>query len=85
MRMLADRFAPATVETADAAGWNADALEAQAFAYLAIRTLHGLPLTFPTTTGVTRPLAGGRVAHGGEARVRLRDPADNGPAAATGM
>src|SRR5262249_56006513 len=51
MRMLAERLAPAPVETAGAVGWSADALEAQAFAYLAVRTLKGLPLTFPTTTG----------------------------------
>jgi anhydro-N-acetylmuramic acid kinase len=56
-RMLAECLSPATVETADAVGWSADALEAQAFAYLAARTLHGLPSTFPTTTGV-RPLTG---------------------------
>ena len=42
-----------------AAGWSADALEAQAFAYLAVRCLRGLPITFPTTTGVPRPLTGG--------------------------
>lgn len=59
MKMLGARLAPATVETADAAGWNADALEAQAFAFLAVRSLRGLPLTFPTTTGVTAPMAGG--------------------------
>jgi anhydro-N-acetylmuramic acid kinase len=40
-------------------GWSADALEAQAFAYLAVRTVKGLPITFPGTTGVARPLAGG--------------------------
>jgi len=62
MKMLAERLKPATVETADAAGWSADALEAQAFAYLAVRTLKGLPLTFPTTTGVAAPMAGGVVA-----------------------
>jgi anhydro-N-acetylmuramic acid kinase len=62
MRMLADRLSPATVETADAAGWSADALEAQAFAYLAVRTLRGLPLTFPTTTGVAQPIPGGVLA-----------------------
>jgi anhydro-N-acetylmuramic acid kinase len=62
MRMLADRLKPATVETADAAGWSADALEAQAFAYLAVRTLNRMPITFPTTTGAARPLAGGVVA-----------------------
>jgi anhydro-N-acetylmuramic acid kinase len=59
MRMLAERLAPAGVETAGAVGWSADALEAQAFAYLAVRALKGLPLTFPTTTGVPRPLPGG--------------------------
>ncbi len=59
MRMLAERLAPAPVETAGAVGWSADALEAQAFAYLAVRTLKGLPLTFPTTTGAPRPLPGG--------------------------
>src|SRR5437667_184808 len=59
MRMLAERLAPAQVETAGAVGWSADALEAQAFAYLAVRTLKGLPLTFPTTTGAPRPLTGG--------------------------
>jgi anhydro-N-acetylmuramic acid kinase len=62
MRMLAERLAPATVETADAIGWSADAMEAQAFAYLAVRTLRGLPITFPTTTGAPAPMAGGLVA-----------------------
>jgi anhydro-N-acetylmuramic acid kinase len=62
MRMLGERLQPATVETADAAGWSADALEAQAFAYLAVRALRGLPLTFPTTTGVSEPTTGGIVA-----------------------
>jgi anhydro-N-acetylmuramic acid kinase len=62
MRMLAARLAPAAVETADAAGWSADALEAQAFAYLAVRSLRGLPLTFPKTTGVPRPMTGGVLA-----------------------
>ena len=59
MRMLAERLAPAAVETADAVGWSADALEAQAFAYLAARCLRGLPITFPDTTGVRQPMPGG--------------------------
>lgn len=59
IRMLFERLAPAKVETADSVGWNADALEAQAFAYLAVRRLRGLPITFPTTTGVTEPMCGG--------------------------
>jgi anhydro-N-acetylmuramic acid kinase len=62
MRMLAERLKPAPIETAGAVGWSADALEAQAFAYLAVRTLHGLAITFPTTTGVGQPLTGGVVA-----------------------
>jgi anhydro-N-acetylmuramic acid kinase len=62
MRMLAERLAPAKVETAGDVGWSADALEAQAFAYLAVRSLKGLPNTFPTTTGVPRPIAGGVIA-----------------------
>jgi anhydro-N-acetylmuramic acid kinase len=59
LMMLADRLAPASVETAGALGWSADALEAQAFAYLAVRTLRGLPSTFPSTTGTRQPVAGG--------------------------
>jgi anhydro-N-acetylmuramic acid kinase len=62
MRMLANRLAPAPVETADAAGWSADALEAQAFAFLAVRGVRGLPLTFPKTTGVPEPMIGGILA-----------------------
>jgi anhydro-N-acetylmuramic acid kinase len=59
LRMLADRVAPATVETADQVGWSTDALEAQAFGFLAVRTLKGLPLSFPATTGAPRPMTGG--------------------------
>ncbi len=59
MRMLVERLAPARVQTADDAGWSIDALEAQAFAYLAVRSLRGLPISLPTTTGVPRPLCGG--------------------------
>jgi anhydro-N-acetylmuramic acid kinase len=62
MRMLAARLKPATVETADAVGWSSQSIEAQAFAYLAVRTRNGLPLTFPGTTGVARPLPGGILA-----------------------
>src|SRR6267154_1589236 len=51
IRMLTERLQPALVVTADDVGWSADALEAQAFAFLAVRSLKGMPLTFPTTTG----------------------------------
>jgi anhydro-N-acetylmuramic acid kinase len=62
MRMLAERLRPAHVESAHAVGWSIDSLEAQAFAYLAVRSLRGLPLTYPTTTGAPRPLTGGVLA-----------------------
>ena len=62
MRMLAERLKPASVETADAVGWSSQAIEAQAFAYLAVRTLNGLPITFPHTTGVAAPMCGGVIA-----------------------
>lgn len=51
---------PVPVRSADEAGWDGDALEAQAFAFLAVRSLRGLPLSFPTTTGVPQPMPGGR-------------------------
>jgi anhydro-N-acetylmuramic acid kinase len=62
LRMLQGLLAPASVETADAVGWSSDALEAQAFGYLAVRRIAGLPITFPTTTGVQGPLVGGVLA-----------------------
>ncbi len=49
------------VLTATDLGWDGDALEAQAFAFLAVRSLRGLPITFPGTTGSPRPLSGGRL------------------------
>jgi anhydro-N-acetylmuramic acid kinase len=68
MRMLAARLHPSAVESADAVGWSGDALEAQAFAFLAVRSLCGLPITFPTTTGVPAPARGGVLARPNGAR-----------------
>jgi anhydro-N-acetylmuramic acid kinase len=62
MRMLRERLAPATVEAADALGWSADAIEAQAFGFLAARGMKGLPLSYPATTGVPIPMTGGIIA-----------------------
>ena len=62
MRMLRERLAPAKVEPAAARGLQGDAIEAQAFAFLAIRSLKGLPLTYPQTTGVPAPMTGGVLA-----------------------
>lgn len=47
------------VKTVDDLGWNGDAMEAEGFAYLAVRSDLGLPLSVPTTTGVPKPLTGG--------------------------
>ena len=55
------RELPGAVATSDALGWNGDAIEAQAFAFLAIRSILGLPISFPGTTGVVEPLTGGRL------------------------
>ncbi|QWG15813.1 anhydro-N-acetylmuramic acid kinase [Bradyrhizobium sediminis] len=62
LRMLRERLQPATVEPAEALGWAADALEAQAFGFLAARGLKGLPLSYPATTGVPIPMTGGLIA-----------------------
>lgn len=47
------------VSTAEHAGWRGDAVEAECFAYLAVRTLQGLPNSFPGTTGAASPVCGG--------------------------
>jgi anhydro-N-acetylmuramic acid kinase len=49
------------VEPGEAHGWRGDAVEAEAFAYLAARTARGLPISFPGTTGVPAPMTGGRI------------------------
>lgn len=51
------------VQATEDLGWDGDALEAHAFAYLAVRSLAGLPLSFPGTTGVPHPLPGGVLHH----------------------
>lgn len=50
------------VMPAEACGLNGDSMEAEAWAYLAVRSLRGLPLTYPGTTGVEVPLTGGVIA-----------------------
>ena len=51
----------AEVQPVEDAGWRGDTLEAEAFAFLAVRALKGLALTYPGTTGVGEPLSGGRL------------------------
>jgi anhydro-N-acetylmuramic acid kinase len=50
------------VDPVEAVGWDGDALEAQCFGFLAARVAAGLPLSYPGTTGVPRPMTGGRLA-----------------------
>jgi anhydro-N-acetylmuramic acid kinase len=48
-------------EPIEALGWNGDATEAEGFAYMAVRALSGLPISFPGTTGAPLPMTGGVV------------------------
>ena len=61
MAMIARRAGVEAV-SADTLGWRGDAVEAECFAFLAVRALRGLPISFPSTTGAPRPLQGGRIA-----------------------
>jgi anhydro-N-acetylmuramic acid kinase len=62
------------VDPVEALGWDGDSLEAQCFGFLAARTRAGVPISFPGTTGVLRPMTGGRMT---SPRGRVR--ADPGP------
>jgi anhydro-N-acetylmuramic acid kinase len=62
MCMLADILG-APVAPIETVGADGDALEAQAFAFMAVRSVRGLPISCPTTTGVARPLCGGELVH----------------------
>ena len=48
------------VNSVESVGWCGDAMEAQLLAFLSVRSRYGLPISFPTTTGVTTPITGGR-------------------------
>ena len=60
MRMIADACG-LSPEPIEALGWNGDATEAEGFAYMAVRAVKGLAISFPGTTGVPRPMTGGTV------------------------
>lgn len=47
------------IKSVDELGWRGDSMEAEAFAYLAVRSVLGLPLSLPTTTCVPEPMTGG--------------------------
>ena len=59
MRWIGD-MAEIQVSPVEALGWCGDGLEAEAFAYLAVRSHLGLPLSVPGTTGVPKPMTGGK-------------------------
>ena len=60
MRRLEERL-KLPIHSVDALGWNGDSLEAEGFAYLAVRSVLGLPLSLPLTTGVPQPMRGGQL------------------------
>lgn len=64
MARLSERC-PVAVEPVEAVGFDGDMLEAQAFAFLAVRVMRGLPTSAPGTTGVAAPLGGGTVSRPG--------------------
>ncbi|MFH1158567.1 MAG: anhydro-N-acetylmuramic acid kinase [Pseudomonadota bacterium] len=51
----------APVSSIDKLGLNGDAIEAEAFGYLAVRSVKGLPISFPKTTGAKKPMTGGKL------------------------
>jgi anhydro-N-acetylmuramic acid kinase len=61
MAMLGDRLS-CPVDPVEAVGLNGDMLEAQAFAYLAVRVARGLPTSAPGTTGVAAAVGGGQIS-----------------------
>ena len=64
MSDLADLAAQqgAKVVSAEQCGLNGGSMEAEAWAYLAVRSIKRLPLTFPETTGVREAVSGGALA-----------------------
>ena len=62
MRQLAAELG-VPVDPVEAVGWHGDFIEAECFGYLAVRSLAGLPLSVPGTTGVPQPLTGGELCH----------------------
>lgn len=65
MEMIA-ALVPCPVEPVEDARLDGDMLEAQAFAFLAVRVLRGLPTSAPGTTRVPAPVGGGRLSRPGE-------------------
>jgi anhydro-N-acetylmuramic acid kinase len=62
MSAIAEAIGGTPLNPVEALGFDGDAIEAQAFAFLAVRALHGLPLSLPMTTNAPEPLTGGRIS-----------------------
>lgn len=67
LRVLVD----CPVEPIESVGFDGDLLEAQAFAFLAVRVSRGLPTSSPSTTGVPAPIGGGLVSRPGQKTERV--------------
>ena len=68
---------PMPVAAAETVGWRGDSVEAEAFAYLAVRTVLGLPISFPATTCAPNAMTGGRIVRpsgGGQRGASTKDP-----------
>ena len=61
LKMIKNKFSTKNIFLTENYNWNGDAIEAYAFGYLAVRKLLNLPITFPKTTGVKKPLTGGNI------------------------
>lgn len=65
MRAIAEALKGTDLKPLESLGFDGDATEAQAFAFLAVRSIDRVPLSYPLTTGVPKPLSGGRLSRPG--------------------
>lgn len=65
MRLIENALGKTPLEPLEALGFDGDATEAQAFAFLAVRAAERKPISYPLTTGVPKPLTGGRISRPG--------------------
>jgi len=58
-----EKTADIKVFQAEDFGWRGDAIEAECFGFLAVRSINGLPISFPMTTGVGNEMSGGKICN----------------------
>ena len=61
LERIKDNFKQISIEPIDKYNIDGDFVESQAFAFLAIRSLKGMPISFPSTTGCKEPTTGGEI------------------------